>query len=58
MALSNISRQITETSNQKIENNIFITTFKQFGNITEITRDVVITLIDEIVVYEDILRYT
>lgn len=50
--LSNISKQIKEVSNQKIENNIFITTFKQFGNIIEITRDVVVTLIDEIVVSE------
>ncbi len=51
--LSNINRQITEVSNQKIEDNIFITTFKRFNNINEITRDVVIALIEEIIVYEE-----
>ena len=51
--LSSIKRQIKEVSNQKIEDNIFITTFKQFNNINEITRDVVIALIEEIVVFKE-----
>ena len=51
--LVNIDRQIAYVSDQKIEDSIFITTFKQFNNINEITRDVVIALIEEIVVYEE-----
>ncbi len=51
--LLNIKRQINEVSDQKIEDNIFIATFKQFNNVNEITRDVVIALIEEIIVYEE-----
>ncbi len=51
--LLNIKRQITEVSDQKIEDSIFITTFKRFNNINEITRDIVTALIEEIIVFEE-----
>jgi hypothetical protein len=52
LELVNINKQIQEVSTQGIENNMFITTFKKYGNITEITREVIVALIDEIVVHE------
>ena len=50
--ISNLSQQIVDVSNQKNDVSVFVSRFKEYSNITEITRDVVVALVDEIVVYE------
>ncbi len=50
--LSNLSKEIVNTSEQITERNKYINMFKEFGNITKVTREVVVALVEEIIVHE------
>lgn len=45
--------QIADIKNSRFKDNTFITTFTKFGIIKEVTRDVIVSLIEEIIVYEN-----
>lgn len=50
--IANLSKEIAENFKQATNENKYINMLKQFGNITEITREVVVVLIDKIIVHE------
>lgn len=50
--LSNINNDIKENTKQSTIENKYIKMFKEYGNITGVTREIVVALIDEIIIHE------
>ncbi len=50
--LSNLNNDIKENAKQSTIENKYITMLKEYGNITEVTREIVVALIDEIIIHE------